>query len=55
MPIRRFAGSDIDSLAEAVAEAEKRERVLQVVGQYGGGWALLTEKRPGRPPREERA
>ncbi|HEY7822076.1 MAG TPA: hypothetical protein VIG24_04550 [Acidimicrobiia bacterium] len=50
-----FQGSGIESLADAVAEAEKRERVLQVVGQFGGGWALLTEKRPGRPPREVRA
>jgi hypothetical protein len=54
MPIRRFEGSDIESLAEAVAEAERRERVLQVVGQFGGGWALLTERRPGRPPQETR-
>jgi hypothetical protein len=54
MPIRRFEGSDIKSLAEAVAEAEKRERVLQVIGQFGGTWALLTERRPGRPPQEVR-
>jgi hypothetical protein len=55
MPIRRFDGSSVDSLALAVAEAEKNERVLQVVGQFGGGWALLTERRPGRPPQERRS
>jgi hypothetical protein len=55
MPIRRSTGSDIDALVVAVAEAEKNERVLQVVGQFGGGWALLTEKRPGRPPQERRS
>jgi hypothetical protein len=42
-------------LAKAVADAEKSERVLQVVGQFGGGWALLTERRPGRPPQERRS
>lgn len=54
MPIRRFTGSDIESLALAVDEAEKRERVLQVVGQFGGAWALLTEKRPGGNQHEKR-
>ena len=55
MPIRKFQGSDIESLAAAVAKAEERERVLQVVGQFGGGWALLTERRPGRPAKEVRS
>lgn len=54
MPIRRFDGSDVESLAKAVAEAEKSERVLQVIGQFGSGWALLTESRPARPPQERR-
>jgi hypothetical protein len=55
MPIRRSTGSDIDALVAAVERAEKSERVLQVVGQFGGGWALLTEKRPSRSPREVRS
>jgi hypothetical protein len=56
MPIRTTTtGTDIEALVAAVAQAEKNEHVLQVVGQFGGGWALLTEKRPGRPPQERRS
>lgn len=54
MPVRMFSGTSIAELERAVESAESRERVVQVIGQFGGQWALLTEKRPGRPPVEKR-
>lgn len=54
MPIRRIAGSSIEDLERELEQIEKRERVLQIVGQYGAGWAVLTEKRPARPTKETR-
>ena len=55
MPLRLFGGTTVAELEQAIESAETRERVVQVVGQYGGRWALLTETRPGRPPVEKRA
>jgi hypothetical protein len=54
MPIRLFDGVTISDLEQAVTTAETTEKVVQIIGQYGGRWALLTEKRPGRPPVEKR-
>lgn len=54
MPLRLFGGTTVAELEQAIESAETRERVVQVVGQFGGRWALLTEKRPGRPPVEKR-
>jgi hypothetical protein len=56
MPIRRRPGTDANALAAAVEELEgSGEKVIQVIGQFGGEWAVLTERRPARSPREKRA
>lgn len=55
MPLRRTVGSDADALEVFVAHLEQKgERVVQVVGNFAG-WAVLTETRPQRAPREKRA
>jgi hypothetical protein len=55
MPLRRTVGSDADALEALVAHAERQgEKVVQVVGNLAG-WAILTEARPQRAPREKRA
>jgi hypothetical protein len=54
MPVKLYPGSSISDLERAVESAERNGRVAQVIGQYGGQWALLVEKKPGRPAKEVR-
>ena len=50
MPLVPYDGQDTADLERAVADVERgKGRVVQVVGNMGGRWWLLTEK-PARKP-----
>lgn len=53
MPVKLYPGTNITDLERAVVDAERKGRVTQVIGQYGGSWALLVEK-PARATKESR-
>jgi hypothetical protein len=55
MPLIQRPGTSVDALDAAITSLERDgHRIVQVVGQFAGQWALLTEQRPARGPQEKR-